>query len=235
MDLDGVMKELATLSNERRKKYYLGQGAREPLFGVPTTHMKPLYRQIKKNQPLADALYNTGNYDAMYFAGMIADVDIMSECDFNRWIDKAYFYMISDFIVAVTLAEHKDGKEIARRWMDSGEELKMSAGYATYEWMLGYWPDSYFDTGIIADLIQRVKGTIHSMPNRTRYAMNNFLVATGVSYKPLTEVALAVAQEIGTVTVTQKSGVCEMPSASETIQIAMEKGKVGFKRKGVRC
>lgn len=53
----------------------------------------------KHNQPLAEELYATGNYDAMYLAGMIAEPDKMTEEDFNRWMDGAYFYMISDFIV----------------------------------------------------------------------------------------------------------------------------------------
>lgn len=67
--------------------------------------MKPIAKRIKTNQILADELYSTGNYDAMYLAGMIADPKAMTEVDFNRWMEGAYFYMISDFIVAVTLAE----------------------------------------------------------------------------------------------------------------------------------
>lgn len=67
--------------------------------------MKPIAKRIKTNQILADELYSTGNYDARYLAGMIADPKAMTEVDFNRWMEGAYFYMISDFIVAVTLAE----------------------------------------------------------------------------------------------------------------------------------
>ncbi len=235
MDLQFVMNELAALGNVRTKKIYVGQGAKEPLFGVPTTHMKPLCKQIKRNHALSLALYDTGNYDAMYFAGMIADVSVMTEVDFNNWIEKAYFYMISDFVVAVTLAEHREGKEIADTWIASDAELTMSAGFAAYEWMLGFRPDSFFDEAHIAALVEKVKTTIHSMPNRTRYAMNNFVAAVGVSYKPLTDMALVAALEIGAVSVTQASGVCEMVSASKAIQMAMDKGRIGFKRKAVRC
>ena len=36
--------------------------------------MKPIAKKIKLNQELAEELYATGNYDAMYFfAGIIAD------------------------------------------------------------------------------------------------------------------------------------------------------------------
>jgi hypothetical protein len=50
----------------------MNNGAREPLFGAATGAMKPLAKQTGKNQALAEELYATGNYDAMYFAGMIA-------------------------------------------------------------------------------------------------------------------------------------------------------------------
>jgi hypothetical protein len=33
--------------------------------------MKPIFKKIKYNQSLAEQLYATGNYDAMYLAGMI--------------------------------------------------------------------------------------------------------------------------------------------------------------------
>ncbi|CAM5678454.1 DNA alkylation repair protein OS=Lysinibacillus sphaericus OX=1421 GN=LS41612_04905 PE=4 SV=1 [Lysinibacillus sphaericus] len=39
------------------------------------------------------------------FAGIIAEPKAMTELDFERWIDGAYFYMLSDYVVAVTLAE----------------------------------------------------------------------------------------------------------------------------------
>ena len=105
MDLEMVMQELEALGKERMKKMYISNGAHEPLFGVATGAMKPIAKKIKINQPLAEELYATGNYDAMYFAGIIADPKAMTESDFDRWMDAAYFYMLSDYVVAVTLSE----------------------------------------------------------------------------------------------------------------------------------
>lgn len=94
--------------------------------------MKPIFKKTKINQPLAEQLYATGNYDAMYFAGIIADPNAMTEADYDRWMDAAYFYMLSDFVVAVTLAEADIAQEVADKWIASGEELRMSgAGTVT--------------------------------------------------------------------------------------------------------
>ena len=65
----------------------------------------------------------------MYFAGIIADPKAMTEADYDRWIEQAYFYMISDFVVAVTLAESDIAQHVSDKWIASGEELKMSAGW----------------------------------------------------------------------------------------------------------
>lgn len=82
MNLDSIMQELEGLGKERLKKMYISNGAREPLFGVATGAMKPMAKKIKIDQPLAEQLYATGNYDAMYFAGIIADPKAMTGSGF---------------------------------------------------------------------------------------------------------------------------------------------------------
>lgn len=91
MNVEMVMQELEALGKERTKKMYISNGALEPLFGVATGAMKPIVKKIKINQDLAEELYSTGNYDAMYFAGIIADPKAMTESDYDRWMDAAYF------------------------------------------------------------------------------------------------------------------------------------------------
>ncbi|WP_068775056.1 DNA alkylation repair protein [Paenibacillus sp. FJAT-26967] len=235
MNLETVMQELEALGKERTKKIYQSNGAHEPLFGVATGGMKPLFRKIKNNQPLAEQLYATGNYDAMYFAGVIADPGAMSEADFERWIDKAYFYMLSDYVVAVTLAETDIAQEVSDKWIASGIELKMSAGWSCYCWLLGNRPDSEFSKEKIAGMLELVKNTIQDAPDRTKYAMINFISTVGVSYLPLHDKAAAIAEEVGPVEVNRDTAKSKFLDASVSIQKAADKGRLGFKRRYVRC
>ncbi|MBQ0139867.1 MAG: DNA alkylation repair protein [Kurthia sp.] len=235
MNAQQVMQELELLGKERTKKIYLSNGAQEPLFGVATGAMKALFKKIKINQPLAEELYATGNYDAMYFAGMIADSDGMAKSDYERWMDGAYFYMISDFVVAVTLAEAEIGEELALRWIESDEELRQSAGWNCYCWMLGNRKDETFVVHNLNALLLRAKAEIHSAPKRAKIAMNNFVMTVGVSFKPLHEEALNVAQEIGPVEVKKDEKKMVYLNAYEDIQKNIDKGRIGFKRKYVRC
>jgi 3-methyladenine DNA glycosylase AlkD len=235
LNFETVMQQLESLGKERTKKIYISNGAKEPVFGVTISSMKPLVKQIKINQQLAEELYATGNYDAMYFAGVIADPHAMTEADYNRWIDGAYFYMISDFVVAVTLAESAIAQQVSDKWIESGEELKMSAGWSCYCWLLGNRKDEEFSKEKLFNMLQQVKKEIYQAPPRTQAAMNNFVMTVGVSYKPLHEEAIQIAKEIGLVEMERKGKKPAILYAYEEIQKQVEKDRIGFKRKYVRC
>ncbi|MFP3511531.1 DNA alkylation repair protein [Peribacillus sp. SIMBA_075] len=235
MNLEMVMQELEALGKERTKKIYLSNGAHEPLFGVATGAMKPIAKKIKISQSLAEELYFTGNYDAMYFAGIIADPKAMTESDYDRWMDAAYFYMLSDFVVAVTLSESDIAQEVADKWIASGEELRMSAGWSCYCWLLGNRLDVEFSESKISNMLDIVKNTIHDSPERTKSAMNNFLYTVAISYVPLHKEAVETAKAIGIVEVKRDRKKSSILNAYESIQKAVDKGRLGFKRKHVRC
>ena len=235
MDFDTVMQELEALGKERMKKMYISNGAHEPLFGVATGAMKPIAKKIKINQRLAEELYATGNYDAMYFAGIIADPKAMTESDFNRWMDGAYFYMLSDFVVAVTLSESDLAQGIADQWIASDDELRMSAGWSCYCWLLGNRQDDEFSVSKISNMLDIVKNTIHDSPVRTKSAMNNFLYTVGTSYLPLHEKAVETAKEVGIVEIKRDKKKSSFLNACESIQKEIDRGRLGFKRKYVRC
>ena len=235
MDAKTVMQELEALGKERTKKMYLSSGAREPVFGVATGAMKPIARKIKIDQGLAEELYQTGNYDAIYFAGIIADPKAMTQKDFDRWMDGAYFYMLSDYVVAVTLSESDIAQQVADKWIASGEELRMSAGWSCYCWLLGNRPDSEFSEQKISAMLDAVQKTIHESPERTKASMNNFLYTVGISYKPLSEKAVDVAKQVGKVELKRENKKPVFLYAYDSIQQGLDKGKLGFKRKYVRC
>ncbi|WP_102275675.1 DNA alkylation repair protein [Cytobacillus massiliigabonensis] len=235
MDFETVMQELEALGKERTKRIYLSNGAHEPLFGVATGAMKPIAKKIKRNQSLAEELYATGNYDAMYFAGIIADPAEMNESDFDRWMDGAYFYMLSDYVVAVTLSESDIAQNVSDKWIASSDELRMSAGWSCYCWLLGNRKDNEFSEDKISSMLDMVKNSIHNSPERTKSAMNNFLYTVGISYLPLHEKTVETAKEVGIVEVKRENKKSSFLNSYESIQKEIERGKLGFKRKYVRC
>lgn len=127
-----ILATLASLSSARIKKHYVSQGVREPMFGVPVGVLKPIAKPLIGNQALAEGLYASGNYDAMYLAGMIANTQTMTPDDFRRWIGRADCYMLSEFVVAVTLAETDFAQPLADEFInDPGEFVQSGDGVAT--------------------------------------------------------------------------------------------------------
>ena len=90
MTVNEVMKELKKYGNDQTKNVLSKHGAKEPFFGVKVGDMKPIVKKIKKDYKLALELYDTGNSDAMYFAGLIADENLISKKDLQKWVKNAY-------------------------------------------------------------------------------------------------------------------------------------------------
>lgn len=235
MEVSAVLKELESLATAHTKKRYISNGAKEPLFGVPTGKMKPMSKKIVMDQELSEKLYATGNFDAMYFAGIIADPNTMTKEDYNRWMKDAYFFMLSDMVVSVTLSESDIAEEVADEWIKTEKDLYMSAGWSTYCWLLGSRKDEEFSTEKLTKMLEYVKENIQNMPPHSKDAMMNFVYTVGTSYVPLHEEALAIAKAIGEVEIEHENKKTKIINAFENIQTQVEKDRIGFKRKYVRC
>ena len=128
MTREDVMKELKFFGNEQTKTIFIRHGAREPFYGVKVGDLKTLVKKIKKNHKLSMELYDTGNSDAMYLAGLIADENEISREDLEKWADEAYWYMLSEYTVPWLAAESPFGWELALEWIESHEEGIAAAG-----------------------------------------------------------------------------------------------------------
>jgi 3-methyladenine DNA glycosylase AlkD len=230
-----VMAELEHMGSEGIKKIWKSHGAREPMFGVKIGDMKSIVKKVKKDYQLAKDLFATGNTDAMYLAGLIADEKKMTRQDLETWADGAYWSMLSDYTVPWVAAESNYGRELALQWMDAPDEQHQVAGWSTYAGLLALTPDGQLDLSEVEHLLERIEKTIHGSANYTRYAMNNFVLAVGIYVLPLHQRALTAGQKIGKVDVYMGGTACQVPSAPQYIAKAVAKGKIGKKKKTVRC
>lgn len=235
MTLDEVMKELAAKGSESTKKTFLRHGASEPLFGVKIGDMKPIQKRIKGDQQLALDLYATGNGDAMYLAGLVADGSKMTKAQLNRWAKAATWHMISSCTVAWVAAEHADGFAIAQGWTDSAREHIAVAGWSTLAALLATTADTELPIKDVASLLSRVIKEIHAAPNRVRYAMNQYVICCGTYVAPLAEKAIKAAQRIGLITVDMGDTACQVPDAASYIIKSRRGAPVAPKRKTTRC
>lgn len=229
------MAELKTLGDPQIKSILQKHGVREPLFGVRVGDMKPIQKRIKKDYQLAKELYATGNADAMYLAGLIADDEKMTLADLQTWVRQALSNNICDYTVPWVAAGSPYGYQLAMEWIDATEQHIAAAGWATLSSLVSLRPDATLDMAALRSLLKRVAGAIHSAQDRVRYAMNGFIIAVGAYVIPLKEEALATAKKMGTVTVDMDGTACKVPDAAEYIARIESRGALGKKKKTVKC
>ncbi len=235
MTKDEVMKALESYGNPSTVKIFQKHGLRGDAFGVKVADLKILQKKIKKDHQLSLDLYDTKNGDAMYLAGLIADENMMTKKDLKKWAKHSEWQMISEYTVPWIASESHHGMDLALEWIESSEEKISSCGWSTLSSLASIKNDEELNLAEYDKLLQRVEKEIHSAPNRTRYAMNGFVIAVGSYIESLSAKARKVATAIGKVEVFTGETACKVPFAPDYIQKVVDKGRLGKKRKQARC
>jgi 3-methyladenine DNA glycosylase AlkD len=223
MTVKEIMTQLESLGSQQIKNILLKHGVKEPFFGVKVGDLKPIVKKIKKDYQLAKDLYATGNADAMYLAGLIADDAKMTKKDLQTWVKNAVSNNINEYTVPWVAAEGQHGYELAMEWIDAKEPHVAAAGWATLANLAALKPDSELDMASLKKLLARVEKNIHNAPDRVRSTMNAFIVSVGSYVVNLSAEAITSAKRIG------------VPATIDYIKKAKDKGSLGKKKKTVKC
>jgi len=235
MTCEEVMVELEGLGSEQTRKVLRRHGMPESAFGVKVEDLKKLLKRLKGDHALALALWETGNSDARYLAGLLADAARLTVAELDHWAETADWQMLAEYSVAGCAADSPHGWELGRRWVDSPRELTAAAGWATLAGHVSVTPDPRLDPAGLRALLGRVRESLAGSPNRVRYTMNGFVIAVGGHVEALRGDALAVAAAVGTVRVDMGGTACQVPDAAQQIARMVEKGAAARRRKTTRC
>lgn len=230
-----IMLFLEKSGDEQTKKTLMRHGAKEPFFGVKIADLKNILKKTKKNHELSLQLYATGNSDAMYLAGLMADETKISKEHLNEWVEKAYWSYLNEFAVPWVASETEFGFDLGMEWIRSDNENIAAAGWSTLSSVAAITPDAELDINVYSKLLDKVADEIHQAPNRVRQTMNAFVIAIGTYIKELTDKSLETAHKVGKVTVDMHGTACKVPSADEYINKHIKAGRIGVKRKMARC
>lgn len=230
-----ILDELKPLGSDAYRQILLKHGAKDPIYGVKVEHLKKIQKRIKTDYQLALDLFDTGVYDAMYLAGLIADDQRMTKRDLRHWVETAKSPSICGYTVAWVAAGSKHARDMALEWIDSKAEDVASTGWNTLCSLVATTDDADLDLAELKQLLHRVATTIHDQPDHVRYAMNAFVIALGSYVKPLTADAITAARKIGKVTVDMGDTACKVPDATAAIEKVKKRGTLGKKRATAKC
>ncbi|GJM60379.1 DNA alkylation repair protein [Persicobacter diffluens] len=235
MTFDEVMASLKSHGNESTKNILKKHGAREPFFGVQVADLKKIQKKIKVNHALAMPLWASGNSDAMYLAGMIADPNAVTELELNKMAKEAYWYYLSEYAVAPLAAESPFGLKLALEWIERAEENIQAAGWVVLSHHVALLPDEAIDLELIQSLMERAAREVHLFQNRVAYTQNGFIIAAGTYCKSLFESAMDMGKKIGKVKVDMGETACKVPFIPDYLQKIKARGKVGVKSRKTKC
>lgn len=235
MNLNEVMDYLESKGSEQTRKTFKNHGAPDSMFGVKVGDMKPIEKKEKNNHSLALELYDTGNSDAQYLAGLIADPKKFTEPQFEKWAQNAGWHMIYEYAVAWNLAESPLCMEICAKWITSSDEKMQACAWSAMAAHLGIVPDEKIDKEYHHSLIEFVEKNIHTAPNRVRYVMNGYIIALGGAVLELTARCKEAGNTIGKVDVFMGKTSCNVPDIGTYISKMEEKNRIGKKKKTAKC
>lgn len=235
MTAQEILNELKALGSDSYKRVIFKHGVAEPCYGVKIGDMQKIVKRIKKDYKLALALYDTGVYDAMYLAGLIADDAKMTKKDLTHWLKQAYCRPLAGWTVAWVAAGSPYGWDMALEWIDSKKTLHAVAGWATLASVVSVKSDEDLDLKQLKSLVKRVQKNIHQEADEVRYHMNAFLISLGSYVEPLLDEVLKAAEKIGPVTADLGDNDCKTPNIAEYIAKVEKRGAIGKKRKTAKC
>ncbi len=236
MTVQSILSRLEELGSERTRAMLMrNHGVREPCFGVRIGDMKPLARRIRRDYRLSLDLYATGNYDAQYLAGLVADDERMTRRDLRRWAGGAIGGCLAGTTVPSVAAQGRFGREMGLEWIGSPREHVAVAGWSALAMLVSLKDDGDLDMEELSGLMQRAVRGIGEAPGAVRYAMNQFLISVGCHVKALSGKALALGEELGPIEADLGGNSCKMPYAPDYIRKVERMGRVGRKRRTVKC
>jgi 3-methyladenine DNA glycosylase AlkD len=210
MKTQEALRKLELMGTEQNRKIYTRHGVGDNQFGVSFKNLRKIAKEVGIDSYLAEMLWRSGNHDARIIATMIIDVEKITEQMLDRWVDDLDNYVITDaFSNMVNRTEFTYKK--AKEWINSSGEWSSSAGWNLVSHLA--IDDQSLEDNFFRTLLEIIESTIHERPNRTRYSMNNALIAIGVRNPTLQAEAEKAAEHIGKVKVDHGDTSCKTPQA----------------------
>jgi len=222
LNTHALLEKLESLGSEQNRKVYARHGVGEHQFGVSFDALHKLAKEIGCNNDQAEMLWRSGNHDARLLAIMISNPDSLIEESIECWAADLDNYVLTDaFSELVSRSAYARRKMDA--WMEEASEWISSAGWNLVSQLAIRANDFSDEEG--ERLLNVIQASIHQRPNRTRYSMNNALIAIGTRNSRLRGQAEKAARIIGKVAVDHGQTSCKTPDALSYLQRTWERKK----------
>ena len=218
MNRSEILATFKTSGKPHTAAIYRRHGAGENVFGVLTSEIAKLQKNIKVDHALAMELWTSGNAEARVLALQVCDPQRLTRSDADRLLREGQIRFLHSYLAAL-LARSPIAMETMWSWMASSDEFTREMGYSILSEVLKDDPESVSDADA-GKILNTIENELHASPNWARHAMNGALISIGVFKASCRDKAVAAAGRIGKVKVDHSETNCKTPDAIAYIEKA---------------
>ena len=129
MSLEEVLHRLQKEANAAQAKSIERWGiSADQAFGIKLPILRKLAKEIGKDTPLAQQLWNEGHHECKLLATLVADPKEVSLELMDKWVSEIYSWDVCDQLCINLLVKLEDRWSLPHRWAPNGSEYIRRAG-----------------------------------------------------------------------------------------------------------
>lgn len=199
MTLDEIMGRLGALGDEKVRRMNVRNGVGENQFGVKMGDIRALAKSIKANPELAQALWQTGNFEARLLAVLLMKPQSISADELEQMIGSigyapsAFMNHVADWLNSYVVKQHPEKEQLRRKWMETSDVMSSRAGWSLTAERVAKNPDGLDLSG----LLDRIEKEMGSAPAPAQWTMNGCLAEIGIRFPEYRERAIGIGEKLG--------------------------------------
>ncbi|ATB27654.1 DNA alkylation repair protein [Melittangium boletus] len=194
MTLSQVMKQLEAQGDEKVRQRYVRDGAGDNVFGVLLGKIRGLAEELGTNHGLGLELWATGNHEARLLACMLLDPVALTVKEARALLEPLSNPTLVDELVGRVLVHAPIAEALQVRWMDSGKELPLRAGWRL---LAGRIARGFAKDLDVRATLERIERELPPAPYRVKEGINFCLVWIGLHLPAYTQEAIAIGERLG--------------------------------------
>lgn len=193
MNVQEVLAQLETLSDDARRAHNTRAGAPANQFGVKLGDIRALAKKIKAGHELALELWDTGNVEAQLLATLLIRPTSLSASEVDRLTRATTCTQVADWLNSYVVAQHPDKDALRKKWMTAKDRWAARAGWSLTASRVNKGAE---DIDLPA-LLDRIEKEMPEAKPEVQWTMNNTLAAIGIHHAALRPRAVAIGERIG--------------------------------------
>lgn len=193
MTLEETLAQLKSLGNEKMRAQNKKRGAGDHQFGVLLGDIRKLAAKIKTDDPLAVALWDTGNVDARLLAILLIKPKKLSRDEMDGMVRSVDFVQIADWLNAYVVRNHPAKESLRQSWMEDDDPWAARAGWDLTSERIGKNPRGLD----LPALLDRIESEMASSAPEVQWTMNFCLAGIGIHFPEHRQRAIAIGEKLG--------------------------------------